>query len=230
MTPRPDASPRNAAPRRAAALRRGAALRRPVVLSAISLALGCGGGPAAVPGPAVDPAAAAAQALERFDADRDGRLAGPELAASPPLAALRDEADQDRDQALTAAEIDDFLSRLFVGGSHLLSVECLVTWRGRPLGGATVRLQPAELLGAALPPAEGVTDDRGIARPAVAAEHLPADLRGVEAMMPGLYAVSITHPQIELPAAYRENSPLGCCVNPRARAGTALRFDLKLNP
>jgi hypothetical protein len=180
-------------------------------------------GPKKIPPIAVDPASAAASAMEKYDANHDGSLDKSELAASPALAAWFSASD---DSKITEDQIATRLAGMFTGTS-LLGVDCQVLLDGRPLSQATVRLVPEEILGDALQPAEGVTDESGAARPTIAAEHLPQNLQGTPLMAPGLYRVEISHPQASLPSRYNSATELGMAIDPSERAGSAATFRLK---
>jgi hypothetical protein len=197
-----------------------------IVVAGLVAMTGCSGGSSGSP-PDVDSRAAAAKAMEQFDANKDGAIEESELSEGPALAAALPTFDANRDQRLNANEIEDGLAQMYASRNPLTEMTCTVTRNGRPLAGAKVRLQPIEMLGEDLPSAEGVTDDSGIARPAVSAELIPTDFKQNPLMYPGLYRVEITHPTIQLPARYNTATELGCQVNPVARGGMAAMFDVK---
>jgi hypothetical protein len=189
--------------------------------------VGCGQGPAAVELPSVDGSDVAAFAMEHFDANRDGALNASEMADCPPLVVALASYDADKNGELTGEEIDARISRLYGPGAALTSADCAVTLNGRPLQGATVKFRPVEMLGSSVKPAQGVTDQSGIARMALADNDLPDDLKGTALVHPGLYHVEITHPQIAIPASYNTATTLGFEVDPSQRTGTSASFDLK---
>jgi hypothetical protein len=192
----------------------------------LSLA-GCRGAtPAAVQPPDVDPASAAAYAMEHYDANGDGAIDSDEIKQCPPLAAVAASYDADRDEKLSAEEIASRLTRLFDSGVALTNVDCTVTFAGQPLVGATVTFRPVAMLGDEFPSATGTTDEFGVARPAVDSQGLPDNLKDVAAMHPGLYRVEITHPETTIPARYNTKTELGFEMDPSARGGTSPRFAL----
>jgi hypothetical protein len=132
--------------------------------AALLAAAGCSAGSSGTP-PDVDPQAATAYALEHFDANDDDALEPSELSRCPALAAARASFDIDQDGRIGQDELTDGLSQMFGSQTSLTEMICNVKLNGRPLAGATVRLRPIEMLGDALPSAEGVTDQRGIAHP-----------------------------------------------------------------
>jgi hypothetical protein len=183
-------------------------------------------GPARVEKPDVDAQASAEKALELYDANGDAALDGEEIGKCPPLAKSLASYDADKDGRLTGDEISSRLAQLIGPSSAYVSVDGTVTLDGRPLVGATLKLRPAELFVDSLPPAEGTTDEQGIARPAIAADRLPADVGGAALVFPGLYHVEITHPTTQIPGRYNMASELGWEVDPFSRAGTTARFAL----
>ena len=166
--------------------------------------------------------------MEHFDTNHDNTLEPTELTGCPALATARTSFDTNGDLRLSANEIADGLTGMYASGMRLSEMNCTVTLNGQPLVGAKVRLRPIEMLGDALPSAEGMTDELGIARPTISAELLPDDFRQTPLMYPGLYRVEITHPQTQLAGRYNTATELGCHVDPAARGGNSAQFDLKL--
>jgi hypothetical protein len=194
--------------------------------AALLTAAGCSSG-TSVKSPDVDPQAAAKIAMERYDANTDSSLEPAELAAScPALAAALVSFDADGSGRLSADEIAQGLTQMYGPGMSLTEVNCYVTVQGRPLAGAKVRFRPIEMLGDTLPQAEGVTDKRGIAHPTIGAELLPDEFRERALLFPGLYHVEITHPQTQLASRFNASTKLGCMIDPAARGGTSVRFDV----
>jgi hypothetical protein len=147
--------------------------------------------------------------------------------STPALAAARDSFDIDADNRISEEELINGLTLMFGSQTVLTEMTCFVTFNGRPLAGATVRLRPIKMLGDALPPAEGVTDRRGSVRPTINADLLPEDFKQRPLLYPGLYHVEITHPVTQIASRYNTASVIGCMVDPAARGGTSSRFDLK---
>lgn len=175
----------------------------------------------------INPEAAAARAMELYDANGDAALDADELKKSPPLAIAVTAYDADGNGRLDANEIAQRLTRLFKSSIDLAEVTVQVTADGQPLSGAVVRLRPAEFMGPGMISAEGVTDETGTAKPKVAEEHVPAEFRSMPLVQFGPYLVEVTHPERQLPARYNSASELGMDVDPTSRNGLAARFDLK---
>jgi len=198
---------------------------------ALSFALvGCGGAGRSGPGAAnVDAEDAATQTIAKYDLDKDGAIDAQELAAYRPLSQIVLSYDENGDAEVSPAELAARFKKMFESGANVTGFDCTVTLDGRPLSGATVRLRPAEILGDALPPAEGTTNAAGVARLSVAPEVLPEDLRSAQLIYPGLYQVEVTHPQANLPSRYNTSTELGVEVDPASRTGTFANFNLKSN-
>jgi hypothetical protein len=189
---------------------------------------GCSNRPSAVELPSVDASDVATYAMEHYDSNRDGAINESEMSSCPPLAAALASYDADNNGQLSAQEIEDRIDRLYGPSAALISVECTITLSGRPLRGATVKFRPVEMLESSIKPAQGLTNDSGVARIALSAEELPDDLQDASLMHPGLYYVDVTHPTVALPARYNTATELGFEVDPgQERTGTSAWFDLK---
>ena len=176
----------------------------------------------------IDPQAAAARAMELYDANGDAALDADELKKSPPLAIAVTAYDADGDGRLDANEIAQRLTRLFQSSIDLAEVTVQVTADGQTLSGAVVRLRPAEFMGPGMTSAEGTTDETGVAKPTVAEEHIPLEFRGSPLVQFGPYRVEVTHPDRQIPAKYNTASVLGFEVDPSSRNGLSARFDLTM--
>ncbi len=189
---------------------------------------GCSNRPSAVELPSVDASDVATYAMEHYDANQDGALNESEMSSCPPLASALASYDADNNGQLSAQEIEDRIDRLYGPSAALISVECTITLSGRPLRGATVKFRPVEMLESSIKPAQGSTNDSGVARIALSAEELPKDLQDASLMHPGLYHVEVNHPTVALPARYNTTTELGFEVDPaQERTGTSAWFDLK---
>jgi hypothetical protein len=200
-------------------------------LMCTSLAIGCAkSGPSKPSDAKVDPATVAAAAVELCDANNDASIDAEEAAGKcPPLAAAFAAFDADGDGKLTAKEITDQVTAVFRTGGALTGISVSISWNGRPLSGASVKMRPVAFFADSILSAEGSTDEHGVANPKIGDEHLPSDYAGETLLYPGLYHVEITHPEIQLPVRYNSATELGFEVNPTARDGTSVQFDLKSN-
>ena len=173
--------------------------------------VGCSGRPARVRQPAIDPAVAAVKALEAYDADRNGSIAGAELDASPALKSALERLDANRDGGVSADEIVARVNAWKAMKTALTSVRCLITLDGRPLPGATVTFEPEPFLGEHVKTATGQTNQFGDAAPTVADADKPdPSLPG--GVHFGFYTVRITKPggsRDGVPERFNANSTLG---------------------
>lgn len=181
----------------------------------LSLMSGCSGGPKRVPMAKFAPDTIATRAVESLDKDGDAKLNRDELSGSPGLLASVSIFDSDGDGQISRAELADGLQQWRDEKTGLVSLHCEVTWKGRPLQGATVRMIPEPFFEGAIAPASGETDAAGQAQMSCDSEHLPEALKSLRAVQPGIYRVEVTHPQIDLPAKYNTNTQLGRSVSLR---------------
>ncbi len=169
---------------------------------------GCGD-PSALRPPDVDPAAAAAAAMEQYDTNGDGLLSAGELESCPGLAKMIKAYDSDTDGSISEAELASRIQQFVSSGAALVPMSVNVLLNKRPLSGATVRFVPESYYGGAIKAAVGTTASSGAARMAVPAEDLPENQQNLKAIQFGTYRVEITHPQVKLPAKYNTETTLG---------------------
>jgi len=186
---------------------RNAAAASTLIVASILLA-GCSSRPERVYPPAIDPGEAGAGAMEKYDTDGDGRVAGEELQNAPTLRIAMERLDQNNDNAVTADEVADRVRAWQESRVGRMSGQCLVTYRGEPLSGAKVVFDPEEFLGDEIKPATGTTDEYGMAM--ISIETDPDDPNDVPGIAPGLYLVRITSDQIDLPPRYNTETVLAC--------------------
>jgi hypothetical protein len=117
--------------------------------------------------------------------------------------------DADQNGRIDEAEIVARLQDLLRHDVGLTQLKCRVRYRGRPLAGAEVLLEPEPYLGDQVQPARGSTDADGSAQLSIPAEALPADLQRLRAVHFGTFKVRVTHPRIDLPEKYHAATELG---------------------
>ena len=164
--------------------------------------IGCTKAP--VKAPSIDPANSAVLAIAEYDANDDGMIDKTEAKKS----ALDPKKgwDSDGDGAISAEEIQTRLEKYESMRPGLQSLACTVMFRGKELPDATVTFEPESFLGEAVTMGEGTTDSYGsteIISPDIAKED--PTLRGVRC---GLYKVKITHPKLDIPKRYNEDTTL----------------------
>ena len=182
------------------------------------LLTGCHRGPG-VKIPAYDPQQAAQQAVETMDSNSDQLLSRDELAASPGLLSNLASIDQDADQQLSAAEIEQRVARYTDMGVGAMSVQCLVYWSGQPLVGAEISFVPETFMTDTVKLGKGRTRNDGSAA-LVTEDRFPG-------LSPGLYRVVISKMQSgqeTIPARYNTATELGYEVT---LDSTNARFDLE---
>lgn len=181
---------------------------------AVLMICGCGGGPSRVPAPSLRPAAAAQEAFRLYDKDGDGFLDPTELDASPALKkAVNAKAsatsasfpiDQDQDKKLSLQELTTRLEGMVTSRVGRMTVACAVVRGNQPLPGVDVRFIPEPFMGSAIRPAQGKTDETGVARVAV---------EGEEGMTFGFYRVELSRKNAGgrelIPARYNAETELG---------------------
>lgn len=168
---------------------------------------GCSGAASPVSLPDWDPSGVSDRAMELFDSDGDGFIAGDELSKSPGLLAGLDVIDTDDDQKVSAAEI---VARFELYESQKLGLrdrQFRVTFNGKPLADANVKLVPEPFLEDVIEPASGVSGPDGNLQPT-------AGVDGLRGMRPGYYRIEVTSDKVKLPAKYNTKTILGAEVSP----------------
>jgi hypothetical protein len=161
--------------------------------------------------PYIDPSDAGQQAMEIYDTDGDGRVAGAELEKAPGLKAALPRLDSNSDNAVTADEVAARVEAWKRAGIGLMSFGFTVTLNGSPLSGATVRFEPEPFLGDEIKSATTTTNHLGGGSATIAKEDRP-DPSFPPGMQLGLYKVKISKMnggKETIPAAYNENTILG---------------------
>jgi hypothetical protein len=172
---------------------------------------GCGGGASRVRPVKIDASDASSQAMELYDKDGDGAIAGAELDAVPGIKKYLSHYDRDGDKRVTREEIS---ARLTDWGNQklaLLGAPMNVRMDGQPLSGATVTLVPEPYLGPNVKPATGIVMDNGYVVMSHADEDLPKTSGGrpIPGVFAGTYKLEITHPNRKIPAKYNTATVLG---------------------
>ena len=198
---------------------------------AVVAAVGCSGRPIGMDQIAIDAVASGHRAIEAYDTDGDGIIAGEEFDQVASLKSASIRLDQDQDGRVTAEEIAGLIRAANSDATATTSVKCNVSLDGKPLAGATVTFEPEEFLGAGIPLASGVTNENGQADITIA--QLQREDPTDEGVHIGLYRVKISKVSAgneTIPAKYNIESILGIEVASRAawKPGAA-QFDLTTN-
>lgn len=177
---------------------------------------GCSGGPTPIELPQFDPGSSAAKAMELYDKDGDGFIAGVELDQAPALKAARKQLDTDQDEKVSEQEIADRITKFAGLTVGLTNISCKVTLDGAPLDGASIRFVPDECLEGVINEASDVTNIIGAASPSIPADKRPtADTpSGIQI---GLYKVIVSKKngdQELVPAKFNTETILGQQIAP----------------
>jgi hypothetical protein len=181
---------------------------RPVLL-AIAAFAGCSRAPARFDAPQVDPVAAAAQAMELYDANRDAILSKDELARCPGILSKISVYDLNHNGSVEQQEIAGRLADLLKHRTGGTGLNARILYNGRPLQGASVVLEPEPYLGGQVQTATGTTDGAGSTELAIPPEFVPQHLRRIKSVHYGTFKVRITHPTIPIPPKYNTETQLG---------------------
>ena len=185
-------------------------INRLSVFAFAALLCGCWGGPSRIHPPGIDAEAAGPAAIQEYDADGDGAIAGQELmkAGSIKQAFMRIDGAVEGtspDQKITAEEITARINKWKESRVGRMALQCTVRFRGAPLPGATVRFVPEKFLGQDIQEATGETDQNGTAVLTVPDTMPPG-------VAPGLYKVEISkemNGQEMVPPQYNTQTILG---------------------
>jgi Ca2+-binding EF-hand superfamily protein len=197
----------------------------------ISLAVaGCSRGPSRIAVATYDPASSAAKAMEIYDTDKDGFVAGDELEKAPGLKAAIKNLDADKDGKVSEQEIADRVLAWKNQAVALMSFTCDVTLDGKMVEGATVTFEPDGFLEGVISEAVDTTNIAGTARPSVPKAKRPTQTTppGVQ---PGIYKVrisKITSDQETIPSRYNTETVLGqeVSMTDSAIANKQVRFSM----
>lgn len=169
---------------------------------------GCSSRPSRVHPPGINASAAGTAAVAKYDTNKDGAIAGDELAKAPALKAAIEKIDANSDGKITADEITARIKQWQESKLGLTSLSCQVRMDGKPLADATVTLIPEEFLGPEVQKATGKTDAGGVV--VLSVERPPEP--GLSGVAPGLYRVEISKKDgatETVPAKYNTETTLG---------------------
>ncbi len=181
-----------------------------MVPSLLALLVGCGGGQSRVYPPDIDPGDAAELAMELYDTNGDGFVAGEELEKAPGLNAAMATLDTDKDGKVSEDEVAARI-RVWQGTNvGITSIVCTVLIDGKPLEGATVTFDPEEFLGSDIQEAVGISGPLGDFYPSIPDGKSPnADVYGIQF---GLFKVRVSKVvggKETIPEKYNVNTVLG---------------------
>lgn len=185
------------------------------LFSIVAVALiGCSTGPARFEAPDVDAADAGVKAMELYNTNRDGMLDEEELRQCPAILAKLALWDADGNGSVDQQEVEKHVAALFKNGTGGTKLRCGVTYKGKPLNGATITLEPETFLGENVQTATGVTDGSGGTQLGIPPEFAPEHLRRIKTVHYGVFKVRVTHPTISIPEKYNVKTELGYETEP----------------
>jgi hypothetical protein len=171
----------------------------------------CRYGPSAVKQPAIDASSAGKLAMEMYDKNNDGNVAGDELENAPALKAALPRLDTNGDGGVSADEVASRVQAWKDMQSGMTGVHMHFTLDGQPLTDAKVTLEPEAFLGDDVKAAFGTTNQFGDAAPSIPKEQRPDPSLPGGAHF-GLYKVrvsKIVNGNETIPARYNMQTTLG---------------------
>lgn len=203
-----------------------------VVASCVTLLglTGCPNGPIALEQAMIDATDSTQRAMEAYDKNGDGFIAGEELDQSPAIKSAMHRIDVNGDGQASAGEIQGIIESWLNDVVVVMAVRCEVMLDGEPFDGATITFDPEPFLGNVLPTAIGVTK-KGKATMTVPQEQRQDPTLAHPNIGMYLVRISKTEDGRELiPAQYNTETTLGVEVARRAVwMPSAVKFDLASN-
>ena len=180
-------------------------------LALLAIFSGCSGGPAALPVPSYDPAGSATKAIEMYDTDGDGYVAGVELENAPGLKAAIKTLDTDQDGKVSEKEVAERVRIWDQSQIGMMMFNCDFLLDGKPLADAVITFDPDEFLGGVIQPTVGETSMGGTITPKVPKEKRPSP-DSPPGMQAGIYKVRVSKivgGKESIPARYNTETILG---------------------
>lgn len=208
-------------------------MRRTCLLATLAAALGCSSGPSRVQPPSIDADDAASAAMELYDKDGDGAIAGSELDAASGIKSAMTTIDGDKDGKVTAEEIAARVEAWQATSFGVMSMQCSFTMDGKPLDGAAITFDPEPFLGDEILAAVDVTSPGGICQPSIPKDKRPSKDMPAGFQL-GLYRVRVSKKvdgNETIPAKYNTETILGqqIAIDDPAVISQKVRFELTSN-
>lgn len=180
---------------------------------ALTICAGCPKTPRRILPPNINAADAGKKAIEQYDANKDGKISGDELAKCP---ALNDLAGKNKGE-VTAENITDVIKSWQSTKTGRFPYSCVVLHNGKPLDGAAVTLVPEKFLGIDSKSwsGSGKSDKSGTVELSIPVA-TPEEATGIPF---GFYRVEITKEGENIPAKYNTETTLGVMANGPTVAG-----------
>ena len=172
--------------------------------------------PARIMPPQIDAVAAGKAAIAQYDTNKNGLIEGSELDSVVSIKSRIDQIDTNGDKHISAEEITSRIYTWREGGLGIIGDSVRVMLDGEPLKGAIVKFLPEKFLSTEIKPAQGTTDEKGIAMMTIDDPDLKA--RRIGGVQCGFYRVEISKDVVPpIPSRYNTNSILGEEVAPSAQ-------------
>jgi len=194
----------------------------------LSCVVGCSE-PRAVGVPKVDGQSISAAAFEMHDRNGDRLIQDDEL--TPGMRAALKLIDANNDQAIAPEELAARVDAWKNSGAGLIPVRCALTYRNKPLVGATIELAPEHYLSDTILPATGKTNRFGWANLSIPVELRPGNEQRAGIQF-GIYRVSVSLKEDgkeALPVKFNEETELGIEVSMDAPGVQAGLVQIELN-
>jgi hypothetical protein len=162
--------------------------------------------------PYIDADGAGDAAMEQYDTNGDGLVAGDELENAPGLKAALPTMDTNGDKGISAEEVTARINVWKQMRTGVMTFPFTVTLDGRPVEGATVTFVPEAFLGDEIKRASCQTNYAGGGAATIAKEDRPDPKTSPPGMHLGLYQVNISKTQggkETVPRRYNDATILG---------------------
>jgi EF hand domain-containing protein len=189
-------------------LKRSAPVLASLLLAATT---SCQRGPSAVRQPSISASKAGKLAIEQYDTNGDGKIAGEELDHAPSIKSALKRLDTDGDGAVSADEVTARIQKWQTMQTGLISISFTAMLDGVPLEGATVTFEPESFLGTDIKSAIATTDLFGTGGPSIPKDQRP-DPTMPSGIQFGFYRVKISKKvggKESIARKYNEETTLG---------------------
>src|SRR3972149_5931888 len=184
---------------------------------------GCMPGQSRIYAPSISASSAGQEAMEMYDANKDGKISGAELDKVPALISGLVPLNSSKEKGITAADITARIEKWKESKSGRMAFSCTITRKGKPLAGAEVKFVPEKFLGSKMPVCTGTTSDLGYVSVSEPVEG-PDDPKGIP---PGYHRREITKAGENIPAKYNTQTIFGIEIAPDRQDTGGLIFDIK---
>jgi hypothetical protein len=158
------------------------------------------------------------ETLKLYDSDKNGQLSSAEVKRCPSLADSFALLDLNGDKSLDESELRAAFESFVKQNAAFNMLQIRVSRDGKPLAGVKVRLVPEEFMLGLVEPAEGVTNQDGIASPRINGQQQ-------DGVRLGFYRAELTRDGESLPPKYNTKTVLGKMIGYRWHGAWHIRLD-----